>query len=142
MRIFLTSVFFIMFVSSCSNSGWDNVAAGTDKVGGKYTIAIDRSDITKFGNKKTAWARKTFTNPKTLKDGNTYRETYIFFAVDCKERKYSVMEIGMSNPDSTEFVHAVKFGDDIENILWSPVPDTSPSKEIYAELCSWYRSYF
>ena len=142
MQNILALLFLVFFISSCTNSGWDNVAEGTDKVGGKFTIALDRSDVTDFGDIKTAWARKSFTSPKALKDGSTYTETYIFFAVDCKNRKYSVMEIGMSNPGSTEFVHAVKFADDTDNLVWSPVPDTSPSREIYKELCSWYSSLF
>ena len=64
MKNILVVMFLIFSISSCTNSGWNNVAEGTDKVGGKFTIALDRSDITDFGEIKTAWARKSFTNPK------------------------------------------------------------------------------
>jgi len=135
-------IFLLTFsISSCDNKGWKNIAEGTDPEGGKFILALDRSDITDFGNKKTAWARKSFTNPKKLKSGETYQETYIFFAVNCKDKQYSIIELGMTNPGSSDFVHTVKFSDNIEDLMWSDVPENRPSKKIYEELCVWYKSF-
>ena len=139
-RIFII-LFLIFSVASCDTKGWHNIATGEDPEGGIFTISLDRSDITDFESKKTAWVRKSFTNPKKLKNGDTYTETFIFFAVDCNENKYSVIEIGMSNPGSTDFVHTVKFAENIKDLLWKDVPDNIPSKKIYEELCTWYKSY-
>ena len=128
-------------MSSCEDRGWKNIASGTDQEGGNFIIELDRSDITDYGSKKTAWARKVFTNPKKLKSGDTYLETYIFFAVDCSSSKYSIIEIGMSNPGSNDFVHTVKFAEDIKDLTWIDVPDKKPSDAIYKELCVWYKSF-
>jgi len=141
MNKILLIFFLLFFVSSCDNKGWQNIAEGEDPEGGKFIIALDRSDITDFGSKKTAWARKSFTHPKKLKTGESYQETYIFFAVNCNDNQYSVIELGMTNPGSTDFVHTVKFAENIEDLLWKDVPDNIPSKKIYEELCVWYKSF-
>ena len=141
MKLYLILLLVIISASSCDNKGWEDIAVGSDPEGGNYTIALDRSDIAELGDKKTAWARKTFDTPKKLKNGDTYLETYIFFAVNCKKKKYSVIELGMTNPGSTDFVHTIKFSDNLENLIWSNVPDNNPSRKIYEELCVWYKSF-
>ena len=135
----ITIIAILIFATSCSK-GWENVSEGTDPEGGKFIVSIDRSDITDFGDKKTAWIRKSFANPKKLKDGQQYQETYVFFAVNCKEKKYSVIQIGMSNPNTHEFVHTVKFTDDEDKLVWKDVPADDMSQKIYGELCIWYKS--
>lgn len=135
-------IFLLLFsISSCGNTGWEDIAEGTDPEGGRFIIALDRSDVADLGNKKTAWVRKSFSNPKKLKNGDTYQETYIFFAVNCKEKKYSIIELGMTNPGSTDFVHTIKFTDNIDELIWSDVPDSKPSKTVYEELCVWYKTF-
>lgn len=134
-------IFLLLFsISSCNNNGWEDIAEGTDPDGGKFILALDRSDIADLGNKKTAWVRKSFASPKKLKSGETYQETYIFFAVNCKDKKYSIIELGMTNPGSTDFVHTIKFSENIDELIWSDVPDREPSITIYDELCVWYKS--
>ena len=139
MRKILLLFFLTVALTSCEK-GWKTITEGTDPGGGEFVLALDRSDVTDLGTQKTAWVRKTFANPKKLKSGEVYQETYIFFAVDCKDRKYSIIEMGMSNPGSNDFVHTIKFSENIENLTWSDVPDNKISKIIYEELCVWYKS--
>ena len=138
-KLLITASFSIILLFSCSK-GWEKVSEGNDPEGGKFILALDRSDIAVFGDKKTAWLRKTFANPKKLKDGKTYQETFVFFAVDCKQKKYSVIQIGMSNPETHEFVHTIKFTDDEKELVWKDVPPYDVSQKIYDELCVWYKS--
>ena len=133
-------IFIVLFSFSCSR-GWQNISEGTDPEGGKFTLAIDRSDIHELDGTKKAWVRKTFEKPKTLKNGEKYQETYVYLAVNCMDKKYSIIQIGMSNPGSNDFVHTVQFSDDDSDIVWKDVPADNISQRLYEELCTWYKTY-
>ncbi|MGI9534744.1 MAG: surface-adhesin E family protein [Thermodesulfobacteriota bacterium] len=142
MKNLLFLLIFIVLISNSCSRGWQNISEGTDAEGGKFILALDRSDIHGLEGTKTAWVRKTFEKPKTLKNGKTYQETYVYIAVNCRESKYSIIQIGMSNPGSSEFVHTVQFSEGSENLMWKDVPSDNISKKLYQELCTWYSAYF
>lgn len=131
---------FIFLLSLSCSTGWQNISEGTDPEGGKFVLALDRSDIHELEGTKTAWVRKTFEKPKKLKNGKTYLETYAYIAVKCNDKKYSILQIGMSNPGSNEFVHTVNFSGDQDNLVWKEVPEDNISQRLYKELCSWYEA--
>ena len=139
-NIIFLFIFIILFTFSCSR-GWQNISEGNDPEGGKFILAIDRSDIHELEGVKTAWVRKTFEKPKTLKNGDKYQETYVYLAVNCVDKKYSIIQIGMSNPGSSDFVHTIQFSNDSENTVWKDVPTDNISQRLYEELCTWYKFY-
>ena len=133
-------IFLILLSYSCSR-GWQNITEGTDPEGGKFVLSLDRSDIHELDGNKKAWVRKTFEKPKKLKNGQTYLETYAYIAVNCKDKKYSIIQIGMSNPGSSDFVHTNQFSEDKDNLTWKDVPTDNISQKVYEELCTWYNAF-
>ena len=142
MRKLIPILFIIVLVSNSCSRGWQNISEGTDPEGGKFILALDRADIHELDGTKTAWVRKTFEKPKTLKSGEKYQETYVYIAVKCMDKKYSIIQIGMSNPGSSDFVHTVQFSEGSENTMWKDVPNDEISRKLYEELCTWYSAYF
>ena len=138
-KLFLLT-FLVLFFFSCSR-GWQNITEGTDPEGGKFILALDRSDIHELDGNKTAWVRKTFEKPKTLKNGKSYQETYAYIAVNCMDKKYSIIQIGMSNQGSNDFVHTIQFSKGNDDLTWKDVPADNISQRIYEELCTWYKYY-
>ena len=138
-KVFLL-FFLLLFSFSCSR-GWQDISEGTDPEGGKFILALDRSDIHELEGVKKAWVRKTFEKPKTLKNGKSYQETYVYLAVNCMDKKYSILQIGMTNPGSSDFVHTVQFSKGNDELIWKDVPTDNISQRLYEELCTWYKSY-
>jgi len=116
------------------------VGEGADPEGGKFLLALDKEDIKISGNTKTAWLRQTFANPKTLPNGNTFQELFINFIINCSTKKFTIKTIGMSSPETKDFVHTVNFLENSKEPIWKDIPDNKPSNTIYQELCVWYKS--